>query len=1032
MNDSLFVNSAGTRRFDESLRSSATAPHRRNLLTVFQAAPLVNVDPYGCAAPIDPLDFETERLMLEESLCGSHIKIDVDYDIATPDRINAFMAKQEGSVLHFSCHGDPNYLAIEDGWGALQDLTVQDLKGFVEAGGQSLQFVFVSACHSRKTGEAFIKAGVPHVLCCQKESHRIRSVAAADFSRAFYRALAFGNSLEKSFQLARQQVRTSSQMHPFHREEEANKFILLPANGNHDVPLFWEDENPRAGSPCRQSPSLCTTLYPTMRLPLRPKFFQGREVEMFRVLEAIRHDARLIRITGAEGIGKTGVVQAVCQYMKDRFSILNYQTFWIPTCGDLDDDTSKLLMKVFELMVSFDGHKELFFGGHKDEDEAVKCIKRIIKNLYSLKVLIVFDATSLNKIGHAMQHFASFLEQVIQNTLYVKFIVIQNAGELATTISTIACIEKEIYIKPLSFTSSVSLFVQFCNHVSDKQYFKDQLLRKASWDKPTSARSRKIYVTLGEGNPKRILKVAKTMSQDEFIALYNLGIQEENAQEFKSRAALDMRLAELHNEKGKALKAEDFLYAKECKDIIDEINFVRESMPDLESLISLAASTASDLALATQAEDYNTANRLKEQRVSLKAKIKIERQALTDFGISTDEGKQEEHGSRAEVESEIHKLNVALVKAIADEDVYSAKTTHGRICWLQSKRDHLPSIEMLDSAISDLCGEFKAAMEDKQWDKAEEVQARLRITRERWQAECNAEKLLNSSLGDGNNKSNSTFSSEGFAPASDRVEPKSSVPYFAPALHSVLPNSVTPGAFSVRGPAFLESESIDSFDESTEEMLPVAEDVTGRRAPSTVSDSCDPLHADDIDNNKVATPSMPEELLVPSLSLLRNTGVRRLDQMQPQSQQSHPSILVPQHVPLENEEFLVPTYPLLQSIGVRGLDEVQTHNQQSHPSILVPHQVPVENSPNFPTYGHTDMDSQFLTNNIVPEQTYVVKGRMLRQIEEKIRHEIISNTCSASDVIAVPKEEHLRWISGRKGMENIKNMLRRRKRGKRN
>ena len=33
------------------------------------------------------------------------------------------------------------------------------------AGGMRLNFVFVSACFSRKAGEAFASAGVPHVVC---------------------------------------------------------------------------------------------------------------------------------------------------------------------------------------------------------------------------------------------------------------------------------------------------------------------------------------------------------------------------------------------------------------------------------------------------------------------------------------------------------------------------------------------------------------------------------------------------------------------------------------------------------------------------------------------------------------------------------------------------------------------------------------------------------------------------------------------------------------------------------------------------
>ena len=44
------------------------------------------------------------------------------------------------------------------------------LKEFLSAEGISLQFVFVSACYSKAIGEAFVKAGVPHVVCVKVDS----------------------------------------------------------------------------------------------------------------------------------------------------------------------------------------------------------------------------------------------------------------------------------------------------------------------------------------------------------------------------------------------------------------------------------------------------------------------------------------------------------------------------------------------------------------------------------------------------------------------------------------------------------------------------------------------------------------------------------------------------------------------------------------------------------------------------------------------------------------------------------------------
>ena len=71
-----------------------------------------------------------------------------------------------------------------------------------------LQFVFVSACHSRRAGEAFIAAGVPHVVCIKVDS-KILDRAARVFTRAFYLSLVVGDTLADAFSIGRQAVYVS-------------------------------------------------------------------------------------------------------------------------------------------------------------------------------------------------------------------------------------------------------------------------------------------------------------------------------------------------------------------------------------------------------------------------------------------------------------------------------------------------------------------------------------------------------------------------------------------------------------------------------------------------------------------------------------------------------------------------------------------------------------------------------------------------------------------------------------------------------
>jgi hypothetical protein len=80
-----------------------------DLLTVFQAAPLAFRSSTGDAVPLPALGFERERQILNKAIREASFsagrQIDVDFQIATTDRLGFFLAQEEGQLMHFSCHG---------------------------------------------------------------------------------------------------------------------------------------------------------------------------------------------------------------------------------------------------------------------------------------------------------------------------------------------------------------------------------------------------------------------------------------------------------------------------------------------------------------------------------------------------------------------------------------------------------------------------------------------------------------------------------------------------------------------------------------------------------------------------------------------------------------------------------------------------------------------------------------------------------------------------------------------------------------
>ncbi len=98
--------------------------------------------------------------------------------------------------------GGREYLLLDDGFGASHFLGVDDLARLLRSGasggaGCGLQLVFLSSCHSRRLGDAFLAAGARSVVAVRR-SERVRDSAALLFAAAFYHALFAASSTSAS------------------------------------------------------------------------------------------------------------------------------------------------------------------------------------------------------------------------------------------------------------------------------------------------------------------------------------------------------------------------------------------------------------------------------------------------------------------------------------------------------------------------------------------------------------------------------------------------------------------------------------------------------------------------------------------------------------------------------------------------------------------------------------------------------------------------------------------------------------------
>ena len=209
-------------------------------LTVLQAAPLVvQRDEAGGRRmySMQQLNLPSEREKITDMLREARKTLNISFEIAATDNLRRVVTTG-ATVLHYSGHGNENFLSFEDGSGASHELTpslLQSTCGHEDPDGKlrapdSLRLVFLCACHSQVAAKALEKLGVPHVIAVQS-SAQILDAAAVAFTRHLYLALAAGHTVKYAFESGQKAVASMpARLTPqtSGRKEEA-KFQLMGA-----------------------------------------------------------------------------------------------------------------------------------------------------------------------------------------------------------------------------------------------------------------------------------------------------------------------------------------------------------------------------------------------------------------------------------------------------------------------------------------------------------------------------------------------------------------------------------------------------------------------------------------------------------------------------------------------------------------------------------------------------------------------------------------------------------------------------------
>ncbi|MBD1215741.1 MAG: CHAT domain-containing protein [Aphanizomenon flos-aquae Clear-A1] len=211
-----------------------------NQILILFSAPLLDED----LLPVENLSIqqEIEAIALVLKNISHPLAVEIVVKVATSQTLqDVFSSRVKPLIIHFIGHGmkegDSTALVLENEVGMTRSFSEEELKIALSNQKQApCQLALLNACHSEKLAQAFVTAGVSHVIGVGAED-KILDVAAQCFSKRLYQALFNQDNIADAFSASRDAVLTDDKLRTIFNSktfqqgvnfDEAFKFRLLP------------------------------------------------------------------------------------------------------------------------------------------------------------------------------------------------------------------------------------------------------------------------------------------------------------------------------------------------------------------------------------------------------------------------------------------------------------------------------------------------------------------------------------------------------------------------------------------------------------------------------------------------------------------------------------------------------------------------------------------------------------------------------------------------------------------------------------
>jgi class 3 adenylate cyclase len=116
-----------------------------------------------------------------------------------PDDLQQALLQHRPHIVHFSGHGTPGEIVLTDDQGKAKPVGKTALASLFKTLKDNVKVVVLNACSTDEQASAIVQ----HIDCAIGMNQSIGDEAAITFAASFYRALAFGRSVQEAFDLGR-------------------------------------------------------------------------------------------------------------------------------------------------------------------------------------------------------------------------------------------------------------------------------------------------------------------------------------------------------------------------------------------------------------------------------------------------------------------------------------------------------------------------------------------------------------------------------------------------------------------------------------------------------------------------------------------------------------------------------------------------------------------------------------------------------------------------------------------------------------